>query len=72
MRWTRIGLAAALAVCVGSSAARAQSNEEKLEQKLSKEFATKVAWVQDLEAAKQAAQASDNVIFAYFTRSYAP
>ena len=70
MRWTRIGLAAAVALCVGSSAARAQSNEEKLEQKLSKEFATTVAWVKDFDAAQQAALITDE--FVEFSKEVVP
>ena len=52
--------------------ARAQSFEEKLEEKLKKPFATNVAWVLDYAAAKKQAAEGGKVIFAYFSRSYAP
>jgi len=72
MHKTRIGLATALALGLWASSARAQSNEEKLAEKLSKEFATKTAWVMDLDEATKAARESNKLIFAYFSRSYAP
>ena len=72
MHTTRMGMAAALALCLWASSARAQSNEERLQEKLSKEFATKTAWVMDLDEATKAAKESNKLIFAYFTRSYAP
>lgn len=72
MHMTRMGLAAALALSLWASSARAQSFEERLEEKLSKEFATKTAWVLDLDEATKAAQESNKLIFAYFTRSYSP
>ena len=72
MHKTRIGLATVLALGLWASSARAQSNEEKLQEKLSQEFATKTAWVMDLDEATKAAQASNKLIFAYFSRSYAP
>lgn len=52
--------------------ARAQSFEEKLEEKLKKPFATNAAWVHDFAAAKKQAAEGGKVIFAYFSRSYAP
>ena len=72
MHMTRMGLAAALALSLWASSARAQSFEERLEEKLSKEFATKTAWVLDLDEAAKAAKESNKLIFAYFTRSYSP
>jgi len=72
MHTTRIGLATLLALGLWASSARAQSNEEKLAEKLSKEFATKTAWVMDLDEAMKAAKESNKLIFAYFSRSYAP
>ena len=46
--------------------------EIKLEKKLAAPFATKVKWFTDLEKARAEAKKADKVIFAYFTRSYAP
>ena len=72
MHRTRLGLATALALGLWASSARAQSFEERLEEKLSKEFATKTAWVLDLDEASKAAKEANKLIFAYFTRSYSP
>jgi len=65
--------AAALASLVAlTSAAQAQTNEEKLEQKLAKPFVKNAAWVTDYDEAKKLAKEQDKLIFAYFTRSYSP
>jgi len=55
-----------------AAAARAQSLEERLEEKLKKPFVTNAAWVLEFDAAKRQARESGKVIFAYFTRSFAP
>lgn len=44
----------------------------KKEKKLASEFLKKAAWTLDFDAAKAAAKKGDKLIFAYFTRSYAP
>ena len=62
----------ALVLAAMSSAAFAQSMEERLDAKLKKDFVSAVAWEQDYDAARQKAQDSGKMIFAYFTRSYAP
>ncbi|MHC4958398.1 MAG: hypothetical protein ACYTGN_08470 [Planctomycetota bacterium] len=54
------------------AAVQAQSNEEKLEAKLAKPFAKNAEWITDYDAAKAKAVQSGKLIFAYFTRSYAP
>lgn len=55
-----------------ATAVRAQSFEEKLEAKLKKPFASNAAWVLDFDDAKKRAKEHGKVIFAYFSRSYAP
>ena len=57
---------------LAAAPAQAQSFEDKLEQKLAKEFVSKVKWVTDYDEALKASQESGKQIFAYFTRSYAP
>ena len=52
--------------------ASAQSNQEKFEAKLEKEFVSAVPWVQSLDEATATARESGKLIFAYFTRSYSP
>jgi len=64
-----VGLALLLAF---STTAAAQSMEERLEAKLKKPFLKNAAWVHDFAEAKKTAKAENKVIFAYFTRSYAP
>lgn len=66
-------LSAGLALLLAFSAtASAQSMEERLAAKLKKPFLKNAAWVLDFAEAKRRAKAEDKVIFAYFTRSYAP
>jgi len=69
MRRLSAGLALLLALA-GSAAA--QSMEERLEAKLKKPFLKNAAWVLDFAEAKRQAKAQNRLIFAYFTRSYAP
>jgi hypothetical protein len=69
MRKLTVGLALLLAF---STTAAAQSMEERLEAKLKKPFLKNAAWVHDFAEAKKKAKAENRVIFAYFTRSYAP
>lgn len=66
------GTLALLAICVFAGLASAQSNEEKYKKKLTKEFVSKVEWVQTLEEAKKQAAEQNKLIFGYFTRSYSP
>ena len=62
--------------CAAFAAAPAAQDAAELERryqhKLEARFLERVEWVTDLELAKQRAQAEDRLIFAYFTRSYAP
>ena len=55
-----------------SAVASAQTLEERYEKKLTAPFIRKVAWEQDYDAALRRSAESGKLIFAYFTRSYAP
>jgi hypothetical protein len=59
-------------VCALAATAGAQSLEERLEEKLKKPFAGNAAWVPDFADAKKQAGEKGKLIFAYFSRSYAP
>lgn len=59
-------------LCLLAAAASAQSFEEKLAEKLKKPFASNAAWILDFEDAKKQAKEKGKLIFAYFSRSYAP
>ncbi len=61
-----------LSLCMLAAAARAQSLEEKLEEKLKKPFASNASWVLGFAEAKKQANGKGKLIFAYFSRSYAP
>ncbi len=63
-------LGAGLSLLLLSALATAGDLEDKLDEKLKKEFVGNAAWTTDFEAAK--AKETGKVIFAYFTRSYAP
>ncbi len=60
------------ALCVVAAAASAQSFEERLEEKLKKPFASNASWVKSFAEAKKQATEGSKLIFAYFSRSYAP
>jgi len=65
--------ALALALVLGwAGTASAQSMEERLEAKLTKEFVSHVAWETDYDKALARAAEEGKTIFAYFTRSYSP
>ncbi|HMQ22049.1 MAG TPA: hypothetical protein PKE00_06135 [Planctomycetota bacterium] len=61
------GLAPSLATAQDQDAMK-----ENLEKKLASEFLKKTNWKTDYAATLAAAKKSGEVIFAYFTRSYAP
>jgi len=69
---TRILLAAAALGALALAAAAQDDLQAKLDEKLSKEFVKKTPWVLDYDEAMQKAKESNKLIFAYFTRSYAP
>ncbi|MGQ0614782.1 MAG: hypothetical protein ACT4PV_13685 [Planctomycetaceae bacterium] len=58
-----------LALCASASA---DVMEDRLEEKMQKEFVGNAAWITDYAAALEAAKAGNKLIFAYFTRSYSP
>jgi rhomboid protease GluP len=58
-------------LCLAGLAA-AQSMEARLEKKLARGFVKNAPWEQDYEAALKRSADSGKLIFAYFTRSYAP
>ncbi|MBK8098199.1 MAG: hypothetical protein IPK26_13890 [Planctomycetes bacterium] len=62
-------LFAASAVAQGPSQDQLKANKAE---KLKKEFATAAPWITDYDKAREEAKKSDRLIFAYFTRSYAP
>lgn len=55
-------------------ALRAQDEElaKRRDQKLAEPWLKKAAWITDYDKAREQAKKSGKVIFAYFTRSYAP
>lgn len=55
-----------------STSAFAETNEEKLAKKLKAPFLKSVAWELDYDAALKTAKGGNKIIYAYFTRSYAP
>ncbi len=64
---------AALVLCFAfAAAARAQSLEENLAEKLKKPFASNASWVLGFAEAKKQAAEGGKLIFAYFSQSYAP
>ena len=68
MRWgTALALSAVLA-----STSLAQSLEEKLEKKLKSPFIQNAAWELDYDAALKTAKEQKKLVFAYFSRSFAP
>lgn len=61
-----------LVIALLAAAAFAQSNEEKLQKKLKAPFLKNAAWVLDYDEALKQAKENNKIIYAYFTRSYAP
>ncbi|MCK6459100.1 MAG: hypothetical protein L6Q95_04315 [Planctomycetes bacterium] len=55
-----------------AAAAAEDPLEERLAEKLGKPFARNAAWVRSFAGAKEQAAGNGKVIFAYFSRSYAP
>jgi len=55
-----------------SGPAFAQTNEERLAEKMAKPFIQNAAWETDYGKACEQAAKDGKLIFAYFTRSYAP
>ncbi len=61
-----------IALLALAALAAAQSLEEKLAKELQKPFVKKVAWELDFDKALARAGEEKKLVFAYFTRSYAP
>lgn len=69
---TRIGTLTALLGSLPLAAQSSEALERMLEQKLESRFLEKAEWVTDWDEARSRAAQEGKVIFAYFTRSYAP
>jgi ribosomal protein S17E len=65
-------LRAGLVLLAMTAAAAAQEMEERLEEKLAKEFVKNAEWVMDYAEAQKKAKETKKTIFAYFSRSYSP
>lgn len=67
-------LAAAVAGLILAAPIQAQDDDmqAKFEAKISEEWVSNGNWVLDFDEAKARAKAENKIIFAYFTRSYAP
>lgn len=75
MRFHLPAVIAAAAICglaTTGSAQDADKMKANYEKKLASDFMKKVDWVTDYDEARAKAAKSGEVIFAYFTRSYAP
>lgn len=72
----KLALTLIAGAAIASAAAYAQDEDDifkqRLEKKLKKSFLGNAAWETDYDAALKKAAASDRIILAYFTRSYAP
>ena len=67
-------LATAAALLLGAAPAFAQSPDDlkqKLEAKLQEPWTKSPEWITDYDKAREEAEKTGKVIFAYFTRSYA-
>jgi hypothetical protein len=64
----------ALGVLAGGAAAQVDQAElqARYEKKLQKEFISHGGWMTDYDEARERAQKEGKMIFAYFSRSYAP
>lgn len=71
----RLAFASATMLLLGLAASAQEEDaelKEKLAEKLKQPFASNAAWVLRFEDAKKLAGEQGKVIFAYFSRSYAP
>jgi hypothetical protein len=69
---TQATLAAALVLFAARSATAQEGLEEKKAEKLKSEFLKKADWILDYDQAREQAKKTGKVIFALFSRSYAP
>ena len=63
---------AGLACFASAPSAQAQDMQAKYEAKIAENWVSSGNWVLDFDKAKEQAKKEGKVIFAYFTRSYAP
>jgi ribosomal protein S17E len=72
----RLAIWAGLSAAILSSPSIAQRSakelQQKLDDKLAKEWVTNAEWITDFDKAKAEAKRRGKQIFGYFTRSYAP
>jgi hypothetical protein len=72
LRWGLL----ALGLLAAAPAAAAQDEEQKLrekyEEKLEKEFVSKIEWIQSYDQARASAKKQGKLVLGYFSRSYAP
>ncbi|MGB0953586.1 MAG: hypothetical protein ACPG31_10190 [Planctomycetota bacterium] len=61
-----------LALVAPAAAQDQEQMQQNLEKKLAKSFVENGGWVLDYDEAKKIAKEEGKIIFAYFTRSYAP
>lgn len=61
-----------LALVAPAAAQDQEQMQKNLEKKLAKSFVENGSWVLDYDEAKKIAKEEGKIIFAYFTRSYAP
>lgn len=65
-------LASAASAAPTMGATGADDLKDKYEEKLAQSFVKKGGWIADFDAAKERAATEGKLIFAYFSRSYAP
>lgn len=71
-RWTTAALCLGTFFTLGRGAFAQETNEEKRDKKLKSTFLSKAPWITDYDQARAESKKSGNLIFGYFTRSYAP
>ncbi len=64
-----VGFAAAL---LAPASLLAQTLEEKRDQKMAEPWVAHGGWITDYDAARAKAKEEGKILFAYFSRSYAP
>ena len=69
---TRLALLSLPLVLLAQGASAQDTNEQKYQKKINQEWFTEGGWTYDYAGARARAKKEGKVIFAYFTRSYAP
>lgn len=70
-----LSVACGLLLVTGASLAQGGDKADlqaKYDAKLQKDFASKIAWTQDLSDAQKKSKESGKLVLGYFTRSYSP